>query len=294
MIRYLKRNELDVIKYDNCIENAINSRIYVFSWYLDIVADNWDALILDDYEVVMPLPWRSKYFIKYIYPPAWTQQLGVFSEKSISEELILKFIKTIPKKFKKITIQFNSENKFQHKNVKERVNYILPLDKTYKEIYSRYRRDRKKRLRKGKEFNLEIINNSNFQKMKESFKANYKNRIEYSEKDFEKLRCLISEGYKRKAIIFTSILNYEKEPISNLLLLKGSDRIVVLFSSTNAEGLKKHAFTFLIDEIIKKHEMSSRILDFEGSNIKSIASFNKSFGAQVENYFFYQNAHFLF
>ena len=73
MIRYIRRKEIDIAKYDACIETAINARIYAYSWYLDIVADNWDILVLNDYEAVMPLPWRSKYFIKYVYPPAWTQ-----------------------------------------------------------------------------------------------------------------------------------------------------------------------------------------------------------------------------
>ena len=101
MIQYLKRNQLDIIKYDNCIELSLNSRIYVFSWYLDIVSDNWDVLVLNDYEAVMPLPWRQKYFIKYVYPPAWTQQLGVFSNSKINADLVKQFVKSIPKKFKK-------------------------------------------------------------------------------------------------------------------------------------------------------------------------------------------------
>ncbi len=37
MIRYLKRLELDIEKCNLCIENSKNSRIYAFSWYLDIV-----------------------------------------------------------------------------------------------------------------------------------------------------------------------------------------------------------------------------------------------------------------
>ena len=48
MIHYVKRKDLDLNKYDACINNAINSRIYGYSWYLDIVADNWDVLVLND------------------------------------------------------------------------------------------------------------------------------------------------------------------------------------------------------------------------------------------------------
>ena len=60
MIQYLKNNEIDIEKYDNCIKSSLNSRIYAFSWYLNIVADNWDVLVLNDYEAVMPLPFLKR------------------------------------------------------------------------------------------------------------------------------------------------------------------------------------------------------------------------------------------
>jgi hypothetical protein len=47
-------------KYDTCMAQSLNSRIYAFSWYLDAVADHWDVLVYGDYEAVMPLPWRQK------------------------------------------------------------------------------------------------------------------------------------------------------------------------------------------------------------------------------------------
>ena len=55
MIQYISREKLNVKKYNDCIKSALNSRVCAFSWYLDIVAGNWDVLILNDYEAVMPL-----------------------------------------------------------------------------------------------------------------------------------------------------------------------------------------------------------------------------------------------
>ena len=149
MIQYLKNNEIDIEKYDNCIKSSLNSRIYAFSWYLNIVADNWDVLVLNDYEAVMPLPWRSKYFIKYIYPPAWTQQLGVFSSFKIEAYLVNQFINAIPKKFKKITVQFNAENDVSSFKTEKRTNYILKLDKPFEEIYKGFNKNRKRDLKKA-------------------------------------------------------------------------------------------------------------------------------------------------
>ncbi len=89
MITYIKRDALNIEKYNSCISNALNSRIYAYSWYLDIVTDTkWDVLVLDDYKAVMPLPKRQKYFINYIFLPPWSQQLGVFSIHKIESDLL--------------------------------------------------------------------------------------------------------------------------------------------------------------------------------------------------------------
>ena len=58
MIQFVKRNQLDEDKYNACISTSLQSRVYAYSWYLDIVADNWSVLVLDDYQAVMPLPWK--------------------------------------------------------------------------------------------------------------------------------------------------------------------------------------------------------------------------------------------
>ncbi|UMB55262.1 hypothetical protein MKD41_07255 [Lutibacter sp. A64] len=287
MIRYLKNNELNLSKYNTCIKASVNSRIYAFSWYLDCVADNWDALVLNDYEAVMPLPWRQKYFIKYIYPPAWTQQLGVFSPNPISEKLVLDFIKAIPKKFKKITIQFNSENKFQHKNVTERINYVLPLNKPYEDIYKGFNSNRKRDL-------------------KRVFKENYNINFNIAPKEFLDFYLSVSHNYKiNKTQIETlkRLLNSKNKIIhlvgvyvknileGSILFLIDKNRITNLVPITSDLGKEKRLTTLILNEIIYKYENTDRVLDFEGSMVKGVASFYKSFGAEKESYtaFFYKN-----
>ena len=77
-IHFLKRKEIDDHKWDDCIGSSSNSLPYAFSWYLDSVAENWDTVVLGDYETVMPLVWLRKFGIKCLYHPYYCQQLGVF------------------------------------------------------------------------------------------------------------------------------------------------------------------------------------------------------------------------
>ncbi len=82
MIKYLKHHEVAKDKWDECIDKAFNGIIYAYSWYLDLVSPEWEALIEDDYSIVFPLTQRNKNNINYLFQPVFTQQLGVFSKKN--------------------------------------------------------------------------------------------------------------------------------------------------------------------------------------------------------------------
>ena len=149
MIRFVKKNQIDQDKYNQCIANALQTRIYAHTWYLDVVANDWSVLILDDYDAVMPLPIYSKLGIKYISQPFFTQQLGVFSKQAITEDIFDEFLKNIPKRFFKIALQFNSENKFIKENSVSKNNYILPLDNEYNFLYKNFSKGRKHAVQQG-------------------------------------------------------------------------------------------------------------------------------------------------
>jgi len=285
MIKYVKRESIDIKKYNICIGQSKNTRIYAFSWYLDLVADNWDALILDDYKAVMPLPWRSKYFIKYIYTPCWAQQLGVFSSCKISEELIHKFIEKIPKKFKKITINFNTDNQILGKNTLERANYILPLNKPYQELFREYkyvRRRGKKLLDKSK---IVITNTSNYKEIISLFKSQKQLEVNLKISDYDKLESLLAFLKQLKKVDIIVAKNPKKELLGGAFFIKDNKRITYLFSSISQEGRNEQVMTYVIDNLIEKYANSNLILDFEGSMIPGIAFFFRSFGAKKEFYY---------
>jgi len=290
MIQYLKRYEIDEIKYNDCIKFSQNARIYAYSWYLDCVADNWDALVLNDYEAVMPLSWREKYFIKYIYPPVWTQQLGVFSKFKIEATLIKEFINAIPKKFKKITIQFNAENDLSLFKTEKRLNYILPLNKSCEENLKGFNNNRRRDVKKAEALNNCIDKEIDKNEFLEFYLSSDKN-YELNLNQFSKLKSLILN--KNEAINIWGIRK-NNILISCLLFLKDSKRITYLLPVSTNEAKENGFPTLLIFELIREFSKSGFILDFEGSMIKGVAEFYKSFGAIKEDYFLYQKQFYLY
>ena len=61
MIGYLKNEEIDRSKWDACLAEIPGVKPYAWSWYLDIMAPGWNALIDDDYNSLFPLPCFRKF-----------------------------------------------------------------------------------------------------------------------------------------------------------------------------------------------------------------------------------------
>jgi hypothetical protein len=284
MINYVKRKDLEVAKYNDCIENSIQSRIYAFSWYLDIVADNWDVLVLNDYEAVMPIPWRKKFFIKYAYTPLWVIQLGFYS---IEVENGNEFLIELFSKFKFVEMRTNTVNSFSRFKLFqiERQLQVLSLKLPYETILAGFRKDRMRDLSKAKKYGLTEKWECAPKNLIKLHQENVGKRVkDFTEKEYKVLFQLIKLCvFKRKGEML-SIYDKECKLVASGFFLKHKSEIVKLISATDFKNRKNGANTLLIEKALFKYSKQYDFFDFGGSSIKSIANFNFSFGAATENY----------
>ena len=96
MIQYLENNQIDRQEWDTCIRLSAKTVPYACSWYLDIMAPGWCALVDHQYQTVFPLPTRHKMGLKYIFIPPFMQCLGLFSREHLSLTRTEEFIGFIP------------------------------------------------------------------------------------------------------------------------------------------------------------------------------------------------------
>jgi len=242
------------------------------------------VLVLDDYEAVMPIPWRKKYGIKYVYPPLWVLQLGVYSNEAINEnEFLIHLFST----FKFVELRMNT-----HNNVELYSEFLqlkqcqkLVLNTTYSSILSKYRKDRKKDLQKATTADLIEKWNDHPSNLIELFKNNIGKRTpNIKENDYQNLEKLIAICIQKKVGEILAVYDKKNKLVASVFLLKHKNSITKLISSTNLKDRKNGANTFLIDRVIFKYHKDFSVFNFGGSSIKSIASFSKSFGAETEKY----------
>jgi len=279
-IQLLNRAEIDEERWNNCIKEAPNGLIYGTTAYLDAVAQKWKGLVYGNYEIVMPIPYTRFLWFSLIQQPFFIQQLGAFG-KSIDEEVLELFINDLNKKFDYGCLILNYGNRI--KNTGEKINLILPLNVDYNTIQNKYSKDLQRNLHFAKRFEFTYKVSTDAVQSLKLFKRLYHHRFKNIKSIHFKRETEFLLSNPEKAIVREIYL--ENELHASLLALKDERRIYLLFSATTESGRKSKSNHVLIDTIIREFAGQDYILDFEGSEIPSVAYFYKNFGAILQPYF---------
>ena len=281
-IRYVEHKKIDYEKWDRCVENAVNSRIYAMSWHLDRTAEIWDALILGDYQIVMPLPVKKKWGIKYLYQPLFSQQLGIFPNPP---ELILKqFYSALFHHFRYADTQINSKNDQVSGSITflPRDNYLLNLSKNYPEIASGYSQNTSRNITKSHKNSLSFVAGIRMEDYLGFKRNNLPDKL--PEDALKKLKSIIALGqYKGIGEIYGVYTN-ENKLCAAVYFCRWKERVIYMNAATSLKGKEIGGMFYLLDQFIRKNAGSNFLLDLEGSTIPGVARFYSGFGANPETY----------
>ncbi len=289
MINYLTHQQIDKTKWDECVSTSLNGMIYGYSWYLDVAAKNWDALILDDYEAVFPLVKGKKFSVNYLYQPLFTQQLGLFYKSMFGAEQLTDFIEAIPKKYPYIDFNLNYANSLPDENstaaLIKRKNYILYLDKPYAKLFKNYSDHSRRNTNKSNKLNLIISECSARDVINMYVLQRGIATINVTENDYNRFAKITDAIAENKILISLAVRNEKNNILACAVFAISNNRIFYLMGTANSEGKEKRAMYFLFNHIIEKYSNQNLLLDFEGSEIVGVAQFFKGFGATKQNYF---------
>lgn len=277
-IRHFEHKDIDFKCWDNAITNSQNMLTYAYSWYLDVVSPDWEALIGGDYEYLMPLPVKRKYHIPYIVQPFLTQQLGIFSKHEVTWEILENFIKKIP--YYSYELHLNDKNAYPE--IALLPNYVLYLNKTYEQLAKNFSKNTLRNIEKASKIPQkvsEITETTRFLEFYISTVTHLKNT------QIHLIKKILKAGFEKNTIQLFIVQNAENQILASLALLSSANRIIYFLPASNSEGKKFSSMFLLVDHIIKEHAGNNIILDFEGSAIEGIARFYKGFGAVNQPYY---------
>lgn len=281
-IKWVWSDRIDREKWDQCIDLAANGRIYGYSWYLDSMADNWEALVLGDYQQVMPLPWRSKYGIRYIYQPFLCAQLGIFGDQ-ITSQLTQEFIEAIPPTFRLAELSLNPSN-IAPPHSQVRNNFVLDLSPSYEQLYQHYRENIQRNIKKAFQLGCQVTRDEEVESVIELALAQMHIKDKNKDKNIQSFRKLYGLLKIKDKVRIYGILGPDRQLIASAVFFFSHDRAYYILVGNHPNGRTIGASHALIDAFIKDHAGQKLLLDFEGSDIRNLAFFYSSFGAKLEQY----------
>ena len=278
-ISYLRSGEIDRAAWDDCVSSAANPLIYANSFYLDIVHPGWEGLVAGDYLAVFPLTFGRKFGVKCLLQPLFTQQLGMFQRPSAdmkADEFLEKLPRPVPK-----LIRLNAHSRPELWRCSRRMNYTLRIS-TVAEMEKNFSENTRRNVRKAMDASVAVHNSasvSEFIDIKKSaglaaLKEEQWQRMgrlmhELQDRGLGELRSVTSNGAMQSAVFFAT----------------WKDRIYYLFSASTEAGRESRASFAIVYDLLKRHEISGMVLDFEGSMDDNVARFFKGFGALPEEYY---------
>jgi len=284
----LKRDEIDVKLWDSVIARCPSGLPYGFSQILDVCTDKqWMGIVSEDYQWVMPLPYNRKLLgFRQFYQPYLLQQLGIFGRipDAIEVEEVFRIIK---KNSKRGIFAFQENNSsFVAPYSLAKTNIILDVDRSYQEIQQGYHKALRRRLNKdyddqwlqSDDLKLEDILDLYMEHTYKLYGANEKMTQQY-------IRAFVQTCYDMGLIKLLALKAPDSVIYSGYIIIVTKSRVIKALSFNNV--LYKHYSgpTRLIDNTIQKYAGKPFIIDFAGSEIKSVAEFYKPFNPTVRPYF---------
>ncbi len=278
---------IDKGKWNACLQASDNNIIYAQYDYLKLMTDNWAGIIVNDYEAVMPLPFRSKMGIRYCYNVPFIQQLGLFGK--YDKELLTAVINKATSYIRYGDLFLNGGNEvLKSIAAQAKANYVLPLSSSYQNIFNGYSRHLQTKLKgtrnKGLLFFISDYNANSI----DIFQQLYANRLpQIRKEDYERLNSLAEHLFQKEQCFTATVCSSEMKVVATALFFTDDRRIYNILPSTTPEGRKLNAMHYLLDNVIQKYAETQFSLDFEGSDVEGIRAFYQSFGAVNQPYYHY-------
>jgi len=285
MIRFVCHQEIVPSLWDHAVLTAACPTVLATFELLDALTGDaqWDALIEDDYQAVLPLPHRTKAGISYIYTPFFLPRMGIFAAQPVDAQKTLDFFNAIPDKFRQVDLLLNPGNDvtlLPHNKV-ELVSHVMYLNRPYDEMAKGFSTNTQRNIKDSEKHFLTIENNEKFlEPIISLFKDNRgKSRsVKYKGQDYQHLANAARLLIKDNRLDVLGVFNPDQRLMAGALMVRDIDRIWFWFSGRDEKMAENKPMFFLINEYLKNHCDSDILFDFNGSTNENVARLYKGFG----------------
>jgi hypothetical protein len=265
-IKILSQEEIDCKTWDQCIDSSLNGTVFGHSWYLNLVCENWGALVLDNYETVMPLPLGSMLNNPAVISPCLAPQLGVFSPRLPAPEIIDAFLSLLRSRFRYIRIGLNKYNLISDEEFKIKTarSYSLDLIQSHSKLCQAYSRGTKQTIENGLSNKVTVMNGVPFQEFIRFYQTLCMGSPRTDNQAFfNTLRRVLSFSILHRLGELYGAYSAENNLTAAAFVIRTSQRITLLISAIQYDPSAISAFSVLLDHLLKQYAEKKLTIDFE-------------------------------
>ena len=290
MIKLIERSFLNTSKYNRCIMMDEKGLPYGYSWYLDALCDQWQVLVLNDYDAVWPFAVTSKYGFKYAYRPVGVQQLGISSLKTLTNIQIQEFTEALSKHFRFADLFLNEGqipvSKSPKMQVFPRTNMLLDVSQSYESMYGNFRKELRKKIRRiERNKSLELFENDGPAVLLNMFKETKGAKIQLEPNFYVNMEQAMYQWLHHGMGKLWTAYDKHNQPMAAIFVVETENRSIFFSSALANEGRSHEANIFLLNEYLINIAEKKQYFDFEGTEDPGLAVFNKSWGVEVYPYY---------
>ena len=273
--KLVERADLDVQKWDELVARTENAALFSFSYYLDAVAENWCALVDENYSAGIALPYTVRAKQHILYTPifvSYLEILGSVEDTRSMKDFIFANFKIIEAEFKQPllgtpTEVFTTQLLDPNQKRKGQVNRML---------------------NKAKRFELEAVRSTDWQRVFAFIESELGGKFSgMTSISLERLKKAYSAAEQKNAIQVVEIRK-NSECVGGIICLESDDQLLYSKGATVEASKENGGMYAAIDAAIQVATDTNKQFDFGGSRVEGVRRFNTSFGGSDLEYFSYR------
>lgn len=279
--RYLRHSQIDRQQWDSCLDRHFPDLLYMRSWFLDEMVPGWEALVDQDpatgqYFGMMALPVRKKWGLRYLHQPYLTAQLGYVGNDN---KRLANFLTAIPRHFRYLDFCLNEKNSLPPETGGgyTRRNLVLDLRPSADQLAAGFHENTRRNIKKAHKQSLTVDGSSDWQQAWDFFTRHSVTPPGTQEK--RQCEALLRKMEHLGQLETYVVKDNNGQMLSVCIFCWQGSRAYYLIPATDSSFRSSGASPLLIDAFIARHAGKPVLLDFEGSDVESVARFYEGFGA---------------
>lgn len=256
-LTHLENNYINTELWDKCISNSVNGCVFAYSWYLNQSCPGWNALVNENYSIVMPLPNTKLWGTPIIYKPTFSTHLGIFSTQPFDNEVLKNFIASIPNEYKHVQLvldKFNIGKIEISKNFGFEQTFELDLISNYQQIKELYNNFLKEKLEIIENSKLNMVGGIQLIDLLQLYVANPNfSSHKLNEAKLKQLRNIGLNCLRNNAGEIIGAYDSNNNLCAAAIFLSSHNKAHLVFHVQNKFALKNFVLDFLVDYFIKRH-----------------------------------------